>query len=71
MSRLVDGESELLSEIVIEGEKAFVQQIREKDFAYIECVLPREFDIASDFVDSEKCYGFETYEIMKDPEIML
>ena len=36
--------------------------------AYIEAFLPREFDIQSDMVDS--CYGFETYEIMKDPEIM-
>ena len=71
MSRLVDGESELLSEIEIEGEKAFVKELREKDFAFIESVLPKEYDVQSEYVDSEECFGFETYEIMKDPDIIL
>lgn len=70
-SRLVDGESELLSEIEIEGEKAWIKELRDKDFAFIESVIPKEYDIQSQYIDSEDCCGFETYEIMKDPEIML
>ena len=41
LSRLVDGESELLSEVEIEGEKAFAKDLKEKDFAFIETILPR------------------------------
>ena len=52
LSRLVNGESELLSEVEIEGEQAFCQEIIEKDIAYIESIIPRDFDIESDGIGS-------------------
>ena len=52
LSRLVDGESELLSEVEIKGERSFCEAIIEKDIAYIESLIPRDFDIESDNIGS-------------------